>query len=137
MTKTPAQKSFDAGMEKAEAIIVSLEGMRLKEVARCMRDGAAETLTYTRFPMGYRRRIRTNNVIERLNREIRRHIRFVSTFPDGESTHTGDRPPEVRHRRQMRVEGISGCVAAGRVIMPEHMGSLRKVRKIIDTTLTC
>ncbi len=43
-----------------------------------------ETLTYCDFPSEHRTRIRTNNVIERLNREIRR-IRVVGTFPDGNS----------------------------------------------------
>lgn len=80
-----AQESFDASTDKAEVVAATLEGMKLKEAARCVRDGAAETLTYTRFPMGHWRRIRTNNAIERLNREIRRRTRVVGTFPDGKS----------------------------------------------------
>ena len=44
-----------------------------------------ETLTYCDFPGEHRTRIRTNNVIERLNREIRRRTRVVGTFPDGNS----------------------------------------------------
>ena len=38
-----------------------------------------------KFPEGHRRRIRTNNMIERLNREIRRRTRVVGSFPDGNS----------------------------------------------------
>ena len=55
------------------------------EAAMVVRDGYAETLTCTRFPRGHWRRIRTNNAIERLNREIRRRTRVVGTFPDGRS----------------------------------------------------
>ena len=46
-------------------------------------DGIEETLTYCDFPSEYWTRIRTNNVIERRNREIRRRTRVVGTFPDG------------------------------------------------------
>ena len=35
------------------------------------------------FPAEHWTRIRTNNVIERLNREIRRRTRVVGSFPDG------------------------------------------------------
>lgn len=35
------------------------------------------------MPREHWRRIRTNNAIERLNREIRRRTRVVGTFPDG------------------------------------------------------
>ena len=59
--------------------------MRLGEAARVVREGAPETLAYTAFPREHWRRIRTNNAIERLNREIRRRTRVVGTFPDGKS----------------------------------------------------
>lgn len=80
-----AQESFEASMEKASAVAGALEGIRLGEAARCVREGAAETPAYTRFSMAHWRRIRTNNAIERLNREIRRRTRVVGTFPDGKS----------------------------------------------------
>lgn len=80
-----SQESFDASMDKAKSVASSLENMKLKEAARCIREGVVETLTYTRFPMEHWRRIRTNNAIERLNREIRRRTRVVGTFPDGKS----------------------------------------------------
>ena len=41
-----------------------------------------ETLTYCDFPSEHWTRIRTNNIIERLNREIRRRTRVVGSFPD-------------------------------------------------------
>lgn len=50
---------------------------------RTARGGFAETLAYTEFPLEHWRRIRTNNGIERINREIRRRTRVVGTFPDG------------------------------------------------------
>ena len=50
-----------------------------------MRGGYAETLAYCTTPREHWRRIRTNNAIERLNREIRRRTRVVGAFPDGES----------------------------------------------------
>ena len=59
--------------------------MKLEEAAKTVREGYAETLAYTRFPRKRWRRIRTNNAIERLNREIRRRTRVVGTFPDGRS----------------------------------------------------
>lgn len=53
--------------------------------ARTVSDGFAETLAYTEFPPEHWRRIRTNNGIERIDREIRRRTRAVGTYPDGNS----------------------------------------------------
>ena len=56
--------------------------MKLKEAAKKVEDGIEETLTYSDFPSEHWTRIRTNNIIERLNREIRRRTRVVGSFPD-------------------------------------------------------
>lgn len=78
-----AQESLEASSEKAGDVAVKLDDMRLAAAAKCVRDGVAETLACTRFPMRHRRRIRTNNAIEWLSREIHRRTRVAGTFPDG------------------------------------------------------
>ena len=45
--------------------------MKLKEAAKNVSESEEETLTYIDFPSRYWLEIHTNNVIERLNREIR------------------------------------------------------------------
>ena len=69
-----AQESKKAAREKAKAVVEELRSMKLKEAAKKVEDGIEETLTYCDFPSEHWTRIRTNNVIERLNREIRRHL---------------------------------------------------------------
>ena len=66
-------------------LVAQLREMKLKEAAKKVEDGMEETLTYCDFPSEHWTRIRTNNVMERLNREIRRRTRVVGSFPDGNS----------------------------------------------------
>ena len=80
-----AMESREAAEAKALEVAAGLDGMKLGEAAKAVRDGHAETLAYTRFPREHWRRVRTNNAIERLNREVRRRARVVGTFPDGRS----------------------------------------------------
>lgn len=72
---------------RAGEVAREMEGRRLKAAANCLREGVGETTTYLldEFPDGHRRRIRTNNMIEQLNREIRRRTRVIGGFPDGNS----------------------------------------------------
>lgn len=56
-----------------------------RAAAGTMRERLVETLTHTEFPPERWRQIRTNDGIERINREIRRRTRVVGTFPDGNS----------------------------------------------------
>ena len=44
-----------------------------------------DALTYMDFPEGLRRRIRTTNLIERLNSEIKRRTKVIRIFPNPES----------------------------------------------------
>ena len=80
-----AQESKKVAGEKAKAVVEEQRSMRLKEAARKVEDGIEEALIYFDFSGKHRTRIRTNNVIERLNRKIRRRTRVVGCFPDGNS----------------------------------------------------
>lgn len=79
------QESKTAAREKAKTVTQELRAMKLPEAAKKVEDGIEETLTYADFPSEHWTRIRTNNVIERLNREIRHRTRVVGAFPDGSS----------------------------------------------------
>jgi transposase-like protein len=70
---------------KAEQVVEALKEMKLKEAAKKLLDSIEETLTYTYFPFEHWLKIRTNNAIEQVNREIRRRTRVVGCFPDGNS----------------------------------------------------
>ena len=80
-----AQENKDAARKKARDVVEKLREMKLKEAAKKVEDGIEETLTYMDFPTQHWTRIRTNNMIERMNREIRRRTRVVGAFPDGNS----------------------------------------------------
>ena len=80
-----AQESKEAARKKAKDVVEQLRAMKLREAAKKVEDGIEETLTYMDFPSQHGLKIRTNNVIERMNREIRRRTRVVGTFPDGKS----------------------------------------------------
>jgi transposase-like protein len=80
-----ASEDRAAARDKAAAVASKLEGMRLAKAARIIRDGVEETLAYYSFPREHWRSLRTNNPLERLNKEIRRRTRVVGAFPDGQS----------------------------------------------------
>ena len=114
-----------------------LGGMSPREAAKVVREGYAETLTYTRFPRGHRRMVRANNAIERLNRETCRRARVVGTFPDGKSALM-----LVTARLKYAAESEWGSrrrldvtLLEGQPHRTAGLGGCRKVRKILGGAL--
>lgn len=77
-----AQETREASEAKAA---YALESMKLGAAAKVVRVGCRKTLAYTDLPMQHWTRIRTNNAIERLNREIRHRTCVVRPFSDGKT----------------------------------------------------
>ncbi len=80
-----AQESQAACLRKAQEVTEHLRKTKLGGAAKTLEGGIAETLTYTNYPSQHWLRIRTNNGIERINREVQRRTRAVGCFPDGNS----------------------------------------------------
>ncbi len=82
---THAQESLSSAQIKAADIVEQLRQLRLGKAASLVEEAIEETLTFYRFPDNHWVRIRTNNPMERIIREIRRRTRVVGAFPDGQS----------------------------------------------------
>ena len=80
-----ASEGREAALEKTASVIEKLERMKLRQAAKKIKESIDETLTYYDFPSAHWRRIRTNNPLERIMREIRRRTNVVGAFPDGNS----------------------------------------------------
>jgi putative transposase len=80
-----AQEDREAAQAKAADVVTKLRAQRLKKAAELVEDHVGETLTDYAFPEPHWRRLRTNNPLERIMREIRRRTRVVGAFPDGQS----------------------------------------------------
>jgi len=75
-----ASEDLAAAREKAIRVIEKLRGLRLSRLAGLVEAAVEETLTYYAFPEEHWRRIRTNNPLERIPREIRRRTCVVGAF---------------------------------------------------------
>ena len=80
-----AQENKVAAREKATQVAAKLREMKLAKAAQKVDDSIEETLTFMDFPSQHWTRIRTNNMLERVNREIKRRTRPIGAFPDGNS----------------------------------------------------
>lgn len=80
-----AQEDRKEALRKAKTVVQKLREMKLAKAAKIAEEGAEETVSYYAFPSEHWRRIRTNNPLERIMKEIRRRSNVVGAFPDGNS----------------------------------------------------
>jgi transposase-like protein len=80
-----AQENREAAAKKAEEVIVKLKALRLAKAAELVETNIAETFSFYAFPDQHWIKLKTNNPLERIMREIRRRTRVVGAFPDGKS----------------------------------------------------
>lgn len=80
-----SQEDKAEARKKAKSVVEKLKKQKLCKAANIIESGIEETLPYMAYPSTHWRKIRTNNPLERIMREIKRRTRVVGVFPDGNS----------------------------------------------------
>ena len=136
-----AQEDKEAAREKAGLVAAKLRTLKLESLAKFVEESVEETLFYMDFPTENWRKIRPNNGLERIMKEIRRRTRVVGSFPDGYSAMmlVGARLRHISTTKwgtcQSCLQNLrNGCII--RKWYNFYNQSKRNVRKIPDTTST-
>ena len=87
-----AHENRESAMAKAGTVAGEMEERKLRAAANHLREGVGETAAclLPGFPANHGIKLRTDNMIERLNKEIRRRTRVVGGFPDSNSWPTAN-----------------------------------------------
>ena len=80
-----AQEDKTEARKKAKSVVEKMRAAKLGKAADIVESGIDETLAYMAYPQTHWRKIRTNNPLERIMREIKRRTSVVGVFPDGNS----------------------------------------------------
>lgn len=85
-----------------------------------------ETLTYYRLPLAHHKHMKSTNMLERLNQELKRRTHVVRIFPSAESC--------LRLIRALAVETHENWLEATRYLNMEHLAEHKKetIRRIED-----
>jgi putative transposase len=80
-----AQEDSKEALKKSKTVIEKLQKMKLRNAAELIENSIDETLSFYEFPQEHWRKIRTNNPMERILKEVRRRTKVIGAFPDGQS----------------------------------------------------
>ena len=71
--------------QKLNELIRELDSMGYKGAADTLESFQYDIMNYMQFPQKHWRKIRTTNMMERTNKELKRRSRVVGAFPNQES----------------------------------------------------
>jgi transposase-like protein len=71
--------------QKLQELIRELDSMGYKSAADTLESFQYDVMNYMQFPQNHWRRIRTTNMLERTNKEIKRRSKVVGAFPNQDS----------------------------------------------------
>ena len=112
-----AQENREAADRKARAIVDDLRAARMNTAADLVEQSVYETLTYYAFPDIHWQKIRTNNPLERIMKEIRPRPVLLERSPTASHASTWRRTAALHRRhgmvRQMLHEHATSLSAAG------------------------
>ncbi len=80
-----ASEDRSAAKTKSNEGIAKLKALRRAKAAELVAGSITETFAYYAFPDQHWIKLKTNNPLERLRREIRRRTRVGGAFPDAQS----------------------------------------------------
>jgi putative transposase len=114
ITESPTREAAMAALRQA---IVELE-KRAPKVARLLEEHGEEILGVYTLPEAHRKRMRTTNLLERQNQELKRRTRVVRVFPNEQSclrlvcTLLMETNQEWMERLYLRMEATPTAIAA-------------------------
>lgn len=119
-------------------------GLFCPKAARLLEEAEIDALAYLDFPYAHHRRLRTNNVQERANRELKRRSRVVQVFPSRRSlirmlgAVLSEMDEGWSSRRWFTEESIAQAAASTRPAAPAptYKGTAEEhARRIIDVVV--
>lgn len=137
--------------ERDPALVRELYHLACEEIsgicakaAELLEEAEADALAYLDFPYAHHRRLRTNNVQERANRELKRRSRVVQVFPSRRSLIRmlgavfSEMDEGWASRRWFTEESIAQATASTRALAPAptYEGTAEEhARRIIDVVV--
>ena len=110
----------EGATRKSEDLAAWLAKWQGKYAKLCtwVEDNIEETLTFYRLPRAHHKHLKSTNMLERLNQEIKRRTQVVRIFPNGESC--------LRLVRALAVETHENWLEAIRYLNMDHLKEHKK-----------